>query len=516
MAADEEERKQQFEVQPGKDGPHLEELTGGKADIPWGHACFPLKRVCKIKSNGKFKIRWAVLGNLERLEENCYAPTAAKKVVWLIFALSIMTGMFTRFYDIKGAFMAEKPTRDIYVTIDNKYYILRYSLYGLKDAAKVFNQGLVDHLRAGGYIQSKWDQCLFYKRESDSSYVYLVFHVDDFIGNGTSERILDEFYAHMATKYEVTSNIDGLFLGIQMERYGDGSQGVAYIFRKPYQLQNIFDKYLPKGPTMSLPRDPMRDCYSKGFDVEDSAPCDTTEFRSILGAVMQLTDCRPDIAYTIAKISQRQCSPRVKDQEALIFLIHFLWATRNKGLILRQLDSASAATLVRLRGYTDCSFACHGNGKSHYCIGFDLVDEQTHNEVNPFAGEVNTGLFYMKSFMAPNVDLSSCQGETCATVELAKDSIFYRGILSELGQTQFEPTPLYGDNDATRSLATHYDGSHKRVRYMLPKINWLMEQTTAEVIKMVRMSTTVLPVDIGTKNGRGSEFYGKRDRAMGI
>ena len=63
-----------------------------------------------------------------------------------------MTGLSTRFFDIKGAFMAEKPTRDVYVTIDGKYYILRYSLYGLKDAAKVFNDGLVAHL--------------FYKRES--------------------------------------------------------------------------------------------------------------------------------------------------------------------------------------------------------------------------------------------------------------------------------------------------------------------------------------------------------------
>ncbi len=52
--------------------------------------------------------------------------------------------------------------------------------------------------------------------------------------------------------------------------------------------------------------------------------------------------------------------------------------------------------------------------------------------------------------MAPTVDLSSCQGEICATVELAKDTLFYRGVLGELGQTQVELTPLYGDNDSAR------------------------------------------------------------------
>jgi len=42
---------------------------------------------------------------------------------------------------------------------------------------------------------------------------------------------------------------------------------------------------------------------------------------------------------------------------------------------------------------------------------------------------------------------------------------------------------------------------------MLPKINWLMEQTKAEVIKLVRLATQELHVDIGTKNGRGPEFH---------
>jgi len=69
LRVDATEREQQLTQQPGKDGPHMEELPGGKADIPIGHAIFPLKRVCRIKSNGKYKIRWAVLGNLVMLRQ---------------------------------------------------------------------------------------------------------------------------------------------------------------------------------------------------------------------------------------------------------------------------------------------------------------------------------------------------------------------------------------------------------------------------------------------------------------
>jgi len=517
LIADNLERNQQCKQQPGKLGPHMVELLGGKSDVPRGTPIFPIKRVCKIKSNNVYKVRWAVLGNLEDVNDDCYAPTAAKKIVWLIFALSILLGLHRRFYDITGAFMAEKCNRDIYVTIDSKVYKLMYSLYGLKDAAKLFNEGLVAHLKRGGYIQSEWDQCLFYKWESCSSFIYLIFHVDDFMGCGTTTRILDEFYVHMENKYVVTSNVDGVFLGIHIEQHdevNDGNFGCAYIFRKPHQLQTIFDKYLPNGPNISLPRDPMQESYSKSFNVNDSAVYDIKEFRSCLGAVMQLTDCRPDIAFTISKISQRQCSPRAKDMQALTFLIHYLWATKDKGVILRGFKS-SANMSVRLRGFTDCSFACHGNGKSHYCICFDLVNNTSQDDAHPFNQFVNTGMFYLKSFMATTVDLSSCQGETSATVESVKDAIFFRGILQELHHTQVKPTPIYGDNDSTRNLATHYDGSHKRVRYMLPKINWLMEQTTNNVIKMIRLGTQELPPDVGTKNGRGVEFSRKRDRVMG-
>jgi len=124
-------------------------------------------------------------------------------------------------------------------------------------------------------------------------------------------------------------------------------------------------------------------------------------------------------------------------------------------------------------------------------------------------------MFYFKSYMAPTVDLATAEGETGALIELAKDGIFYRGVLKELHLEQVQPTPLYGDNDSTRLLATEYSNKHRRVRYMLPKIMWLMEQTKAQVFKMLRLSTTELPPDVGTKIGGGTEFQQKLNRVMG-
>jgi hypothetical protein len=513
LAADEKERIQQMLKRPGKDSATMVYIHNGKAGVPYGEKIYPIKRHCKIKSDGTFKVRWVVLGNLDDFKGDTYAPTASKKTIWMMFALIITLGLTMRFFDISGAFMAEKPTRDIYVSMDGEVYILKYSLYGLKDAPKLFNDGLVQHLKDGGYRQSMWDQCLFYKRESDTSYIYLVFHVDDFIVSGTSERIIDDYHAHMERKYDITSNVDGLFLGIHMEKMGTD----AYILRKPHQLQNIFDKFLPNGPTTtSTPKEPMQTSYVKGFGVEDSSPVDKTGFRSMLGAVMQMTDVRPDIAFAISKISQRQCNPRKKDEEALVYVINYLYHTRNKGVILRQSSLAGRAWL-KLRGYSDCSYACHDNGKSQYGVCYDLVDGRLHtDDALPYGvGTTITGMFYLKSFMAPTVDLSSCEGEIGAALELTKDAIFFRGILKELGQEQMQPTPLYGDNDSTQSLAMRFNNNHKRVRYMLPKIYFLMEQYKAGVVNFFRMGTKELPPDVATKHATGNEWSAKRDTMMG-
>ena len=175
--------------------------------------------------------------------------------------------------------------------------------------------------------------------------------------------------------------------------------------------------------------------------------------------------------------------------------------------MLRKSRLQHGAAWLKLRGFSDCSYACHDNGKSQYCVCFDLVDGREHpDDTVPYGpGATSTGMFQLKSFMAPTVDLSSCEGEIGASVELTKDTIFYRGILFELGQEQMEPTPLYGDNDSTMSLATRFNNNHKRVRYMLPKIYWLMEQTTAQVVRFYRMGTKELPADVGTKHSTGSE-----------
>ena len=120
------------------------------------------------------------MGNEEDSYGDQYAPTVARVVVWLVFALSVLNNLVTRSYDITGAFLYEKLERTVYVWWNKKICRLKRSLYGLRDAPKIFNTGLVQHLQFVGYFQSIYEPCLFYKWNSTTSYIIIIIHVDDF------------------------------------------------------------------------------------------------------------------------------------------------------------------------------------------------------------------------------------------------------------------------------------------------------------------------------------------------
>lgn len=99
---------------------------------------------------------------------------------------------------------------------------------------------------------------------------------------------------------------------------------------------------------------------------------------------------------------------------------------------------------------------------------------------------------------------------------VVKDVILLRGISVDLHQEQIEPTPVYNDNQSAITLSTMYSGAHKRVRYMLTRINWLMEKTKEKVYELLYLSSPELPADFGTKLHTGEKRQKGQNVVMGL
>ena len=78
-ASDAREREQLTTPQEGRIGPVMREIS--RSQVPVGMTILPITKQRKIKSNGTYKTRWCVMGNLDDFNGPTYASTASKKVV---------------------------------------------------------------------------------------------------------------------------------------------------------------------------------------------------------------------------------------------------------------------------------------------------------------------------------------------------------------------------------------------------------------------------------------------------
>jgi len=125
----------------------------------------------------------------------------------------------------------------------------------------------------------------------------------------------------------------------------------------------------------------------------------------------------------------------------------------------------------------------------------------------------DSGFFYARSAKQKMVTLSSTESETYSAVEAAKDILYFRNVLAELGFATNSPSSIKVDNKSLIELATRFSGNHKRVRHFLVRIHFLMEQVNAKTITLDYVDTTANTADQLTKPLTGTAFV--RQSLMG-
>ena len=312
-----------------------------------------------------------------------------------------------------------------------------------------------------------------------------VVHVDDFAVASTSEEMHEELKDTLLSKYTITSNDLNDFLGFNISYNKDGSMTLTM----PKLLKATIDEFL--SDDVHKPTSPMSDSFNE-HDQDNSPKSDSTSFLSLLGKLIYLVKCRPDIAYAVARLSCRPAKCTQKDWNALLRVLAYLRETADFGITFSKKDT-DMNLLSTIFVYADAAYNTHVDSKSHSGYSISL------------GGPAN-GMFYFRSFKQTNVSLSSTEAEVNAAVEAAKEIIWLRALLAELGLTQLEPTVLYADNKSMITLCTEYSGNHKRVKHYLNRINFMLENVKTGVIKLEYMPTTEHKADGLTKALIGTPF----------
>ena len=164
----------------------------------------PMKVVyeCKPTKDGhieKFKCRIVVKGCCQHAGRDfdpnqVYAPVTNMTSFKMLISMAKALDLVIFGSDVKGAFLNGRLDRTMYGRLGDRYFRIIMSLYGLRQAAYMWNEELHHELvERHGMLQSKADPCFYYRHDPDGESIFLVVWVDDIIGCSTSTDIRDDF-----------------------------------------------------------------------------------------------------------------------------------------------------------------------------------------------------------------------------------------------------------------------------------------------------------------------------------
>ncbi|GAA5877388.1 hypothetical protein JCM3774_003583 [Rhodotorula dairenensis] len=257
------------------------------------------------------------------------------------------------------------------------------------------------------------------------------------VGDDDLDAVLEELNAEFEGRVKVVDN--ELFLGMRVRRSPDGTVSLD----QRHYAQSILDRFFPDG--LNGAQTPLDSSYQTIEAATEDEHFDCP-YRELLGALVYLTSCtRPDLAFAVAYASRFAACPAERHWSLLKRICRFLRYTVSLALVYSAPEHPADAGFrpEQLRGYTDADHA---------------ADRETRRSVGGYVFVVGDPLdastaISWASRRQRSVAISSTESEYMALSEAAREGVWLRQLLGELGFTPSTPTRILGDNTGSLLLA---------------------------------------------------------------
>lgn len=294
-----------------------------------------------IKCRWVFRIKYKPDGTIERYRarlvakgfqqrpgidySDTFSPVAKPATIRTLLSLAVANNWSLRQLDINNAFLNGTLNEQVYMTQPPGFpnaafpsYVckLRKAIYGLKQAPRAWYMELTKFLLNSGFTRSIADSSLFINNQH-SAPIYLVVYVDDIILTGPDSHALNKFVAHIAGRFAL-KDLGPLtyFLGVEVIPHTQG----LFLSQKKYVVDLLKRTNMLDAKPVSTPMVPDSSLTLHSGTLIDNP----TDYRAAVGGLQYLTLTRPDVAFTVNKLSQYMHNPRTTHWAALKRLLRYL------------------------------------------------------------------------------------------------------------------------------------------------------------------------------------------------
>ena len=409
--------------------------TWDLVDLPAGRKAIGSKWVFKLKEENdgnapKYKARLVARGFSQVYGfdyTDVYAPVAKNTTFRLLLSIAAKRKLNVRHYDAKTAFLNGQLSEEIYMKQppgfivpgqEEKVCRLKRSIYGLKQAARAWNEAIHKEIVNLNFRQNTSDPCLY---TSDTG-IFLLIYVDDILVIGSDTAVMDEVMDKLKTKF-VIKNLGNIskYLGIEVQKDENGN---FLISQSKYIMDIVKDAGLENAKPSKYPMD------SGYFKLDHSIKLESNEeYRRIIGQLLFVSiNSRPDISVCVSILGRKVSCPS-------------------------QMDLNEAKRIIRyLKGTCDLKLRLSDNSKNQGLVGFadaDWAEDNVDRKSNTgYLFHFNGGLICWTSKKQSLVTLSTAEAEYVALCEACKEVVWLRNMLKDLGEEQTVATMIFEDNQS--------------------------------------------------------------------
>ena len=454
------------------------------------------KYKCRLVCRGD---KWYDIYNM-----NTYASTVKSESVRMMLAIAAIEDWEMESVDVKTAFLNAplNPGEIIYMrrpaglTDEHMPSLVRLKkcIYGMPQASAYFHEHSDKVLRSFNCNPIPEDDCV-YKLVINGETAFVLKHVDDFGIMSKHQHLIDFIKFKLSQSYQISINLDmSFYLGLCIIR--DRIARSIVLNQSGYILNLIemfgldkIDKY---------PSTPM--CYYANDNnpiIEEALDtAGVQDYQSRVGCLLWLAIMtRFDILYATSMASRKSKSPTTRDLAAVNRILLYIAGTAELGLKFHSDEG------VTLYATVDASYACHKDSKSHTGCSMHI-------------GRSSGATQAISKKQTITAD-SSTVAEFVATHTAAKEIMWARGFLFNIGFPQENPTILYEDNMSTIAMIKNKSNG-KRTKHVEVRYNLISDQVSNKVIAMEWLNTNDMTSYMLTKALAPGPFVHLRKNLLGM
>jgi hypothetical protein len=456
--------------------------------LPAGKRAVSSKWVWKVKQDSagyatRYKARLVARGFTQQYGIDfveTYSPTVKATTTRLLIAVAKRRGLFLDQGDFETAYLNSKVEEEIYMapppgfeTYDEDGHLqvckLKKSIYGLRQAARNWNQLITEWLVAYGFVQSRADPCLFIIDEGgDGFYLALTLYVDDLLSATNDRAWRAEFIRDMKAEFAFTDLGPVKWL-LGMELLQDEN---SVVLNQKQFIKDILTRYHMDG-CRSQPTPIVK---AREGPKDDEQRVDQRDYQSVVGSLNYLAVfTRPDIAYAVSQAGQSSADPTDDDLQRVKRVLRYL--------------SGHQDYQVR--------FDKDGDGKVVGYCDADWAESVSRHSTSGFIFFFGGGPISWASRKQSVIALSSTEAEYISLSTAAQEAAFIAQLLRDFGYDH-GPIEIFCDNQGAIKLSDS-TGTKARTKHIDVRFHYVKDAVQAKRIKVSYMQTDQQPADILTK-----------------